>query len=108
RRAGKYNKVLILCSEFGAPVLKMALDAVNHGQNLELLTVKSRYFGGSIGAAGLLVVNDFLTALSGCDLAGTDTALFLPSVAFDRKGRDLTGSSYFKIEETTGQKVEII
>ncbi len=108
QRAAKYNKVVILCSEFGEPVLRMALSVVNGEQDLELLIVKSRYFGGSIGAAGLLVVTDFLAALSEHGLTGENQALFLPGVAFDREGRDLTGCSYLKIEEVTGKKVEII
>lgn len=108
RRAGKYDNVLILCSEFGASVLKMAISAVGRESDFNFLTVVSSYFGGSIGAAGLLVVDDFLAALSKYRLSGGSQALFLPAVAFDREGRDLTGVSYLKIEEVTGQKVEII
>lgn len=109
RAAYKYERVKLLCSELGAPVLQMALERMGDYQKYQLSTVKSRYFGGSVKAAGLLVVSDFLEALHEPRQDYSESqAVFLPSAAFDREGRDLTGESFLKIEENAGQKVQII
>lgn len=109
RAAYKYERVKLLCSVLGAPVLRMALEGMDDYQKYQLVPVESRYFGGSVKAAGLLVVSDFLAALHEQTRGDRESqAIFLPSVAFDREGRDLTGVSLFSIEEQTGQKVQII
>lgn len=109
REAYIYDRVKILCSVLGAPVIQMALERMDDYEKYQLLPVKSRYFGGSVKAAGLLVVSDFLEAINELSHGYSDSqAVFLPSIAFDGQGRDLTGVSFLRIEESTGQKVQII
>lgn len=78
--------------------------------------VPNRFFGGSIGAAGLLTAGDFLAwweqraepARSESHLRPgfRPDLILIPGAAFDARGRDLTGRSYFDLEETFGVPVE--
>jgi len=109
RVARKYEKVKLLCSVLGAPVLSMALEADDPGSKFNIITVKNDFFGGTIISAGLLLVPDFLAAVRNVATeSGKPEALFLPAAAFDSEGRDLAGNSYLEIQEETGLKVEIL
>lgn len=112
--ARRYNSVDLLCSELAAPILNLALRESTQSEKFRILPVKSRFFGGSIVAAGLLVVLDFISELKDQDTDLQQTipyksdVLFLPSISFDSFGVDLTGRSYLDIQEATGQRVQII
>lgn len=108
RLSGKYKKVSLMCSVLGAPILKMAVQAVDIEHKIEIIPVANRYFGGSIMSAGLLMVSDFLQVLKEVSYCQDTEAVLLPAVAFDREGRDLAGKSYVKIQEVAGLPVEII
>jgi len=108
-RAHKYRKVHLLCSKPGAIPIELGLHAgerfSGEHEKYTVTTVQNAWFGGSIMAAGLLLVPDFLAAATEVGLC---EAIFVPAVAFDRAGRDLAGNSYLQLEEHTGCKVEII
>ncbi|MDT3701320.1 MAG: DUF512 domain-containing protein [Thermincola sp.] len=120
RMARKYQKVWILASVLGSPALIAGLQQIellNMAKfDYEIIPVPNSYFGGSIMSAGLLVVPDFIEAFAwqGNERLRTmqqrveGEAIFVPSVAFDREGRDLTGTSFTRLEEATGYRVEII
>ncbi len=106
-RRRRARRAVLLASELGAPALKMGLDTPpGEGGKIRIVAVKNRFFGGSIGCAGLLTVEDMLRALAGCR-AGADLAI-VPAVAFDARGRDIAGRSWFDLELDGGLPVEAI
>ena len=105
-------RALALTSRLAGPVLKLALRQFWRGrQELEVVEVKSLFFAGTICAAGLLTVTDFgaavLTFLESKPRQKLPLVL-LPGLAFDSRGRDLTGKSYLELEERFGLPFEIL
>jgi len=105
----KAHKVVVLTSNLAFPILKQSLEINNLSANIEIkvVSVENNFFGGSIRAAGLLVVDDFLKALEQIDLTSIDLIL-LPAITFDNRGADLTGKSYLEIEEKVNREVSIL
>ena len=105
-RAGFGRKAppLILTSSLARPLISAALES--RGLEAQVVTVRSRYFGGNIQAGGLLTVGDFLAAYNNAlrDLKPPSTVT-LPKRAFDAWGRDLEGVSYKRFTEETGCQV---
>lgn len=63
-RRRRAARVLLLCSTWGELILKKAFPLVADSEvDVEILPVPNRFFGGSIGSAGLLVVSDLEKAL---------------------------------------------
>jgi len=111
--ASRYRGAYLLCSGLAKGVLEKALAKTHPGghlDNIKVVPVRSRFFGGSIAAAGLLLATDFIAAIRETipKEEQDSAAIFLPSAAFDRQGRDLAGNSWLDIEEAAGCKVEII
>lgn len=74
---------------------------------LHAVTVPNRFFGGSIMAAGLLVVQDFLDRWK--ELAEQEYDLILvPGIFLDPWGADLTGRPGRELEAEMGIPVEIV
>jgi NifB/MoaA-like Fe-S oxidoreductase len=65
--------------------------------NLDLLTVPSLWFGGTINCAGLLTVGDYRAAMDSCPNLGRYSRILLPSVPFDLSGYDICGEHYFSL-----------
>jgi len=116
REARRYRaaNALIMCSPWAEGVFKQALTVFADSRvEFELLPVPSCFFGGSIGSAGLLVVDDFIRAFdirnAGRPHAEKRTAriIAVPYQAFDRNGRDLLGQSVYKLEEHAGCPVPL-
>lgn len=110
RRCGT-ERALALTSELGAPALQEGLKRFLKGEvEIEALVVKNRFFGGSIGAAGLLTVADFAAALTEHLSAepGPPPLALLPGLAFDRRGRDLTGRSYAELGQRFAMNFELL
>ncbi len=106
--AARHRRAKILCSVLGEGVLRMALEKWPPGDAVDIVPVPNTLFGGSIAAAGLLSVTDFLAAAENLkNESGTDV-LIVPGIAFDDRGRDLTGRSYLELQEKTGIRVEIL
>ncbi|NLT96257.1 MAG: radical SAM protein [Clostridia bacterium] len=94
------ERPLLLASQLGYPVLKAAL-----GENakLQIIPVVNNFFGGNIGCAGLLTLDDFRRAyLNYLKTNARPDLLVLPSTAFDPWERDLTGRGLWELEEQIG------
>lgn len=87
------GKTLMLTSK---PALKRWIVACERYKldSLELVTVESRFFGGTIEAAGLLTVSDFQQTLHAYSDWKTIEKVVFPLVAFDCNGYDLCGVHY--------------
>lgn len=107
--AGAGRPVLLLASELGYPILRLVLaDRYAAGVGVAaVVPVKNRFFGGSIKAAGLLVVADLEAALDRYLAAAPapPSVVLVPEIAFDARGRDLTGRSYLDMQEKYGVEI---
>ncbi|MCL6612704.1 MAG: DUF512 domain-containing protein [Peptococcaceae bacterium] len=106
RRKGA-REALLLTSELGYPAVKMGLERFSAGSPaVRIAAVKNRFFGGSIGCAGLLTVADMRDALieygTGADL------VIVPGIAFDARGRDIAGRSCHELRVAGGPEVEAV
>jgi len=99
--------VLFLCSKLGEKMVRAAWEAEDRPDvKIEIQQVKNNFFGGSIGAAGLLTIDDFYAAyLKYKELKGIPELIIVPGEAFDYMGRDLTGKSLEQLAEKAGVKV---
>ncbi|MHB8985302.1 MAG: DUF512 domain-containing protein [Eubacteriales bacterium] len=60
----RLRRVLVLTSELGRRVMALGLERFYEGNaELRVFAVRNRFFGGTIGAAGLLTVPDIEAAL---------------------------------------------
>ncbi|HYB71777.1 MAG TPA: DUF512 domain-containing protein [Candidatus Sulfotelmatobacter sp.] len=86
--AGGRRRVLAITGTLAAPVLRRALQRLNEvaGLRVGLLPVPNRYFGGTVGCAGLLAGGD-IGATARERAAGADSIL-IPAIAAKR-GTDL-------------------
>lgn len=111
-RSRRAAKALLLTSEFAGPVIKLALQQFYQGvAESQVLVVPNKFFGGSIKAAGLLTVEDFIAAVVNffCEFPEyRPDVVFLPGLAFDHQGRDLTGRSYMELGEEFSLAVEAL
>ncbi len=99
----KARRPLVATSELALPMIQAGLR--QEDLDVQTISVKSVFFGGTIGCTGLMTVSDIVVALP---KHGNFTELLLPSAPFDAQGRDLTGHSWLGIEESTGLKVTVI
>lgn len=99
---------LILASEFGAPLLREGIKKIKGGENWEVVSVKNHSFGGTIRSAGLLLVEDFSTALAEYCSARKPDLVLVPALAFDEKGCDLRGISFTKLASEYNIIVKIV
>ena len=93
------RQYVMLCSQFGAP----AWQAAGVPENVTLYPVQSVYFGGNIGAAGLLTIADFKQALQ--QYSGQYDAVLLPAIAFNDNDKDLTGASLYDWSQELTQEI---
>ncbi|MDD3653898.1 MAG: DUF512 domain-containing protein [Desulfotomaculaceae bacterium] len=109
-RQYRATQVLILTSELASQIIRMAKARFFEGiAEVKIKAVRSRFFGGSIKAAGLLTVADFMAAIEECfRKPWRPQLILLPGLAFDRRGRDITGRSYFDLEEQFKVAVKIL
>ncbi|HHV71350.1 MAG TPA: radical SAM protein [Clostridia bacterium] len=102
------QRTLLLVSPLAENLIRAAVNSDKFLKAVcSIQPVASCFFGGSIGAAGLLVVADFMAALDNYKGLRPDL-LVLPARAFDDWGRDLCGQSYLFIEEEKGIPVELL
>ncbi len=111
--AGSYlaKKVLVVTSSLAVNILQPGIKRFAKDLEYQVTAARNTFFGGSIGAAGLLVVEDMVTAIQKfVSVSGgwAPDLVLLPPVAFDHRGRDLIGVYYKEVEEKTGLPVEII
>ena len=106
--AARHKCLKLLCSVLGEEVLRMALEKSPHRDVIDIVPVDNLFFGGSIAAAGLLTVSDFVEAAGNLRIESGRDVLIVPAIAFDVRGKDLTGRSYLELQEKFGTKVEIL
>lgn len=101
--AGKYRskKPLLAVSELGYPIIDLSIEKFGL-QDIKIMKVENRTFGGTIKCAGLLTADDIIYEASSHEGLKTADLLIVPSIAFDARGRDLLGNSFYKMEETLG------
>ncbi|WP_066632740.1 DUF512 domain-containing protein [Desulfolucanica intricata] len=107
-RKRRARRVLVLTSVLAGNLIKTGIDRFfDEPAEVRVMSVKSSFFGGSIVAAGLLVVSDFAKALRELDGESDwrPDLVLLPGLAFDPRGRDLTGHSYLELEVKFGCSV---
>lgn len=84
----------VLTSEFAYPLWHKVLAG---RPGLSVVPVASRFFGGTIKAAGLLTVSDYQAAIDAVGAGDRYGLVMVPQISFDPKGRDLTGKSYLDL-----------
>ncbi|WP_227764708.1 DUF512 domain-containing protein [Zhaonella formicivorans] len=109
RKAGA-GSPLLLASQAGYRVVKESLQKIAPEAGVEVQQAANDFFGGSIITAGLLTVEDFQKhwLKMGTEAKNKYDLLVLPAKAFDHRGQDLTGRSYWELQELTGIPVIII
>lgn len=111
RRCG-FKDAVALTSQLASAVIGLGLNQFLKDEvEVKSVAVKNRFFGGSIGAAGLLTVSDFKAALEeylGQKPGVKPGIVLLPSLAFDSRGRDLTGCSYHELEKEFKMDFEVL
>lgn len=107
-RRHRARRPFALTSRLAYQVVRRAVAELVPGA-LEVRAVENRFFGGSIMAGGLLVVEDFLAPVVAGELraAGADLVA-VPALAFDDRGCDLVGRSYLELAEAWGCPVELV
>jgi hypothetical protein len=105
--AGCRGRSLLLTSELGHQVVTRVLELLQvDADAAEAVPVKNHTFGGTIGAAGLLTIDDYLAAhnawvdLNPC--AAAPSQIIVPGESFDRLGFDLVRSHFSRLREVTG------
>lgn len=90
------DDALVLCSEFAYGLMKNIAGGL-------AVPVPNLFFGGSIRCAGLLTVEDMLSAARDALKKRSFKALVVPGEAFDKKGYDLTGRHVDELSSGLGQ-----
>ncbi len=96
KRIDPEGKTLMLLSVPALQRWQIALQT-SMIDNLDLLTVPSLWFGGTICCAGLLVVSDYRSALGSFSALASYSSILLPSASFDLSGYDLCGEHYLSL-----------
>lgn len=106
------KKVLFLTSVLAESIIIAGVEKIKLELGFEIeakvISVVNNFFGGSIRAAGLLVVDDFLEVLKNNKKQVSKMDLvFLPREPFDKWGYDLVGRNYGEIKEYLDCRVVI-
>lgn len=105
------KNIMVLTSETAKPMIKNRLEntaAKRKRLKLRLIAVKSRYYGGTINACDLLVVEDFIRAIKENIKEHRPDLIILPASPFNSWGRDLAGRLNLEIEREVGIPVEFV
>ncbi len=106
------KKPLLMASTLATPLIRHLVERLNNKMineevKVEMVEVRNRFFGGSIMAGGLLVIQDFLDQWE--ELTKRDYDLILiPSIFLDQWGRDLVGRKVSELEEKMNIEIEVI
>ena len=95
------KRKLFLCAKSVKNILPIALEAMEI-QNYEIKTVKSKVFGGNVDCAGLLLVEDYISAIEEFfEQSQTEKpeVVILPRASFDINMEDLSMTPVKKIED---------
>jgi hypothetical protein len=102
---------LLLTSELGHHVVDRVLQFLRIGPTAaEAVAVKNVTFGGTIGAAGLLTIDDYLEAYrtwadSRPGSSPVPAQIIVPQESFDSRGQDLQRQHLSVLQQATGLPV---
>lgn len=99
---------LLVTSGMAFGVITRYFEQFQKELDIRIIKTVNNYFGGNIDCAGLMVVADIIDTILKGDYHRDSDLILLPSIAFDHRGRDLTGRSYVEIENALGVRVEIV
>jgi uncharacterized Fe-S cluster-containing radical SAM superfamily protein len=106
------KRVLVLASAGTRPFVEYLLRKYNisktSGANIYIRVPRSRYFGGSIDAGDLLIVEDFIECIKQNLKIVKPDLIILPASPFSKWGRDLIGQVNLDVEREVGIPVEFI
>jgi NifB/MoaA-like Fe-S oxidoreductase len=104
------DRILVLTSTLAFKIVAAAWSQwLPHLPSAEIRAVDNRFFGGTIMAAGLLMVEDFIAAIQNLNKKKENyDMIMIPEEPFDHKGCDLIGKSYREIEEYSGCRVVLV
>ena len=104
------GKVLSLTSEFAYHVICQAYEQLNiRKEHCEVFMVKNHTFGGTIRAAGLLTVDDYVDAYKEyCESNEEPAAIIVPQISFNYLGKDLKGRHFEELKKRIGKPVAVI
>ena len=102
------GRSLLLASELGCGVVGAVVERLGLKDGVvEVLAVKNLTFGGTIRAAGLLTVDDYLAALDSWrrSRSGDLTQILVPLESFDFHGLDLKRRHSSELDRAAGVPV---
>lgn len=103
---------IVLTSTLAQAVVRLGLQRIIEPEAMAGVTVDAvgnDFFGGSIMAAGLTVVADYLRAIARLKVGGTSPRLILvPWEPWDQDRTDLTGRSLDELKSFSGAEVELV
>lgn len=100
---------VVLASIGGFPLLREVVRKSKSGiADENIYVVNNSFFGGTICAAGLLVVSDFRDAIKSLLKHKKPDLFILPALAFDSRGFDLLGESYQTLIDSFAIDVQLI
>ena len=104
------DRSALLTSALGHAVVQEVLALLGIGPDkAEPVMVENRTFGGTIGAAGLLTVDDYREGYVSWSRAGyPPSQIVVPLEGFDARGVDLKGEHFSKLQESTGVPVVLL
>ncbi|MHB8156173.1 MAG: DUF512 domain-containing protein [Desulfocucumaceae bacterium] len=106
-RRRRARSAVLITSEMGFPAIKLGLEKLcDEAGHITPVVAENKFFGGSIGCAGLLTVGDMLEQAVRC--RGKTDLIIVPEIAFDRRGRDITGRSYLDLKMENGPDLEVV
>ncbi|MFW6278907.1 MAG: DUF512 domain-containing protein [Bacillota bacterium] len=79
----------------------------NFREDITLIPVKNRFFGGNIRVAGLLTTRDIIQTLNSPEINVPDL-LVVPEKIYGLSGKDLCGASYTEISKKMKIDIELI
>lgn len=107
------GRSLVMTSVLGYPVVSRVLELLGIDDDLATaVPVENTTFGGTIGAAGLLTLDDYVAEYQAWNEAPAgDTRvlsqIIIPEEGFDRRGFDLKRRHVSELEQVTGLPVSV-
>lgn len=111
RLAARYKaeNVFVITSELAFRTIENLMGMGRFSFGYKVIKAENKFFGGSIKCAGLLTVNDVVSAAKNEMEKGRKPDLvILPPAMFDSKGRDILGKSIKEAEKELNVSVDTI